>query len=136
MALYQYFQALEKSSCKLPNPHGPLSRLVPSSLIVSGNEKVQSVLESKERTQSGWKGQHYSKLFPKLKAIIGRRAAEHGMAATVRLYAIKLPDYWAVGVVNLQLVVGGASTAWWFSKIKSRQFNQGLSAKNLVLLNF
>jgi len=66
MALYQYFQASEKSSCKLPDPHGPLSRLIPSS-IVSAYEKVQSVLESKERTQSGRKGQRYSKLAPKLK---------------------------------------------------------------------
>ena len=134
MALYRYFQTWEKSSCKLANPRGPLSRLVPSSLILSGNEKVQSVLESKECTQSGWKGKCYSKVSPELKAEIGRWAAEHGVAATVRLYAKKLPDCWAMGVVNLQLVVGGASTAWWFSKIKSRQFNQGLSAKNLVPL--
>ena len=61
MALYRYFQASEKSSCKLPDPCGPLSRLVPSSLIESANERVQSVLESKERTQSGRKGQHNSK---------------------------------------------------------------------------
>ena len=32
------------------------------------HEKVQSVLESKERTQSGRKGQRYSKLAPELKA--------------------------------------------------------------------
>ena len=62
---------------------GPLLRLVTSSLIVSANEKVQSVLESKERTQSGRKGR-YSKLSPELKAEIGRRVAEHGVAATVR----------------------------------------------------
>jgi len=90
MALYRYFQASEKSSCKLPDPRGPLSRLVPSSSIVSANEKVQSVLESKERTQSGRKGQRYSELSPELKAGIGRQAAEHGVAATVRLYAKKL----------------------------------------------
>jgi len=74
MALYQYFQASEKCSCKLPVPRGPVSRLVPSSLIVSANKKVQSVLESKEHTQSGRKGQRYSKLFPELKAKIGRQA--------------------------------------------------------------
>ena len=62
------FQASEKSSCKLTDPRGPLSRLIPSSSIVSVYEKVQSVLESKERTQSGRKGQRYSKLAPKLKA--------------------------------------------------------------------
>jgi len=46
------------------------------------------VLESKDRTQSGRKGQRYAKLSPELKAEIGRRAAEHCVAATVRLYAI------------------------------------------------
>jgi len=81
MALNRYFQASEKSSCKLPDPRGPLSRVVP---IVSANEKVQSVLESKDGTQSGRKGQRYAKLSPELKAEIGRRAAEH---ATVKLYA-------------------------------------------------
>jgi len=75
---------------------------------LSANKKVQSVLESKE---SGRKG-HYSKLSPKLKVEIGRRAAEHVVAATVRLYAKTLPNCWAMGVVNLKLEVDGASTAW------------------------
>ena len=35
------------------DPRGPLSRLIPSSSIVSVYEKVQSVLENKERAQSG-----------------------------------------------------------------------------------
>ena len=48
------------------------------------------MLESKERTQSGRKGQRYSKLSPELKAGMGRQAAEHGVAATVRLHAKKL----------------------------------------------
>ena len=48
------------------------------------------MLESKERSQSGRKGQRYSKLFPELKAEIGRQAAERGVAATVRLYAKRL----------------------------------------------
>ena len=51
---------------------------------------MQSVLESKECTQIGQKGQRYSKFSPELKAEIGRQAAEHGMAAIVRLYAKKL----------------------------------------------
>ena len=92
MAPYRYFQALEKSSFKLPDPRGPLSRLVPLSSIISANKKVQSVLESKDRTQSGRKGQHYPKLSPELKAEIDRRAAEHGVAATVRLYATIVGD--------------------------------------------
>ena len=86
MALNRYFQASEKSGCKLPDPGSLLSRLVPLSPIMSVNEKVQNVLESKDRTQSGRKGQRCAKLSPELKAEIGRRAAEH--AATVMLYAI------------------------------------------------
>jgi len=56
-------------------------------------------LESKERTQSGRKGQRYSKLSPELKAEIGRQAAEHGVAAaTVSLYAkILLGDGYRCG---------------------------------------
>jgi len=36
--------------------------------------RVQSVLESKECTQSGWKGQRYSKFSSKLKAEISSRS--------------------------------------------------------------
>ena len=90
MALYRYFQALEKSSCKLPDPRGPLSRLVPSSSIVSANEKVQSVLESKKRTQSARKGQRYSKLSPDWSLKSAGRQQSTGEAATVRLYAKRL----------------------------------------------
>ena len=64
---------------------------MPSSSIVSANKKVQSVLESKDRTLSGRKGR-YAKLSPELKAEISRRAAEHGVAATARLYARLLGD--------------------------------------------
>ena len=60
--------------CKLPDPRGPLSRLVPSSSIVSANEKVQSVLDSKDRTQSGRKGQRYAKLSPELQEGRNRQA--------------------------------------------------------------
>jgi len=58
------------------------------------------------------KGQRYSKLSPKLKTEFSRQAAEHGVATTVRLYAKKLPNCWAMGVVNLKLEVGGVSTVW------------------------
>ena len=116
MAPYRYFQASEKSSCKLPDPRGPLSRLVPSSSIISANECV-----GKQGAHSEWKGQCYSKLSPKVKAEIGRQAAEHGVAATVRLHAKKLPNCWAIGVVNLKLEVGGASKVWRSSKIKLRK---------------
>ena len=67
----------------------------------------------------GKKGQHYSKLSPKMKAEIGRQAAKQDVAATVRLYAKKLPNCWAMGMANLQFEVGRASMAWRSAKIKS-----------------
>ena len=130
MALYRYFQASEKSSCKLPNPRGPLSRLIPSSSIVSAYEKVQSVLERSALTV-GERDNATPSSLPNWRPKIGRRAAEHVVDATVRLYAKRLPDCWAMGVVTLK--VGGASAAWRSSKIKSRK---GLSAKIFVRENF
>ena len=66
-----------------------LSRLVPSSSIASANEKVEDLWKNEERTV-GRKGTRYLKIS---KAEIGRRAAEHSVAATVRFYAQKLPDH-------------------------------------------
>jgi len=99
--------------------------------IISANEKVQSVLESKERIQSGRKGQRYTKGSPELKAEIGRQAAEHSVAATVRLYAKMFPDCWAMGVVRSRRSKYGM-----LAILKLRKVKSGLSAKILVLENF
>jgi len=115
MALYRYFQASEKSSCKLSDPRGPLSRLVPSSSIASANEKVQSVLESKGCTWRGRKGQRYSKRTEGRNRQAGSRARRGCYSQVIRY------DCWAMGVVKLQLEVGRESTAWRSSKIKSRK---------------
>ena len=48
---YRYFQASEKSSCKLPNPCGPLSRLIPSSSIVSARESAECVGKQEEHSE-------------------------------------------------------------------------------------
>jgi len=123
MALNRYFQASEKSSCKLPNPRGPLSRLVPSSSsIVSANEKVQCV--GKQGSHSEWaKG-------TTLRQALSRTEGRNRQAGSrAHCYNQGIRDCWAMGVVNLNLEVGGASTGWRSSKIKSRKFSQGLSAK-------
>ena len=118
MALDRYFQAWGKSSCKLPDPRGPLSRLVPSSSIESANEGVQSW---KAKNTLGV-GERDNATPSELKAEIGRRAAEHGVAATCsQVLRYDCETSWAMGVVNLQLEVGGASTAWRSSKIKLRK---------------
>ena len=86
MALYRYFKASEKSSCKLPDPRGPLSRLIPSSSIVSARESAESVGQQGEHSEKGGKGQRYSKLTPELKAKYQQAGStEHVVAEVTQL---------------------------------------------------
>ena len=89
MALNRYFQASEKSGCKLPDPRGPLSRLV-TFVVDCVCQRESAECAGKQAPHSEWaKGTTLRQaLSPELKAEIGRRAIEHGVAATVRLYAI------------------------------------------------
>lgn len=92
MALYRYFKS--SADTVLPDPLGPLSKTVPSTAIVSANEEVRQVLNAQQATQPGTtkviRG-HYSKFTAKQKAKIGKRAAEHGVAATVRYFDKTFP---------------------------------------------
>ena len=85
MALYLYFNKKEN----LPNPNGPLVQAVPSSSIEAANTNVRSVIESDPPRQK--RGQ-YGKYTPEQKAMIGKRAAEHGMVAAVRYYIKQFPN--------------------------------------------
>ena len=54
-----------------------------------------------------------------------------------RCYSHVIRNCWAMGVVNINLEVGGASTVWRDPrKLNREKFSQGLSAKILVLENF
>ena len=75
MALFRYFKG-EKSNW--PDPHGPLARSVPSTLIAAANSEVSTA------TDSDGKRGHYEKYTPQQKAMIGKTAAEHGVVATIR----------------------------------------------------
>ena len=66
--------------------------MVPSSSIALANEKVKDLWKNEECT-AGRKGTQYLKISQELKAEIGRLAAKHGVAATVRFYVQKLPDH-------------------------------------------
>lgn len=79
MALYQYFKA--NSDAKLPDLWGPLLREVPLTSTASANGKVRRVLQL-QQTKRG----PYMKFTPEQKAEIGKRAAKHGIAATIRYY--------------------------------------------------
>ena len=65
---------------------GPFAKQAPSTSIMSANEEVKDLLaQGTEPTKRGV----YAKFTSALKAEIGKRAAEHDMAATVQ-YAIDM----------------------------------------------
>ena len=78
MALFRYFK---KEKDNLPDSHGPLAQSVPStevrSFIVSHNSKKRG---------------HYEKYTPEQKAMIGKRAAEHGVVAAIWYYIKDFPN--------------------------------------------
>ena len=90
MSLLKYF----KRESILPHPNGPLSQSVPSSSIAAANKAVESILSPGsviEDTKPGT--QHpdrtrgsYEQFTAEEKARIGKRAAEHGVASTVRYF--------------------------------------------------
>ena len=80
MALYRYFKASQDT--KLPDPRGPLSKEVPSTAIAAANNEVKHVVELQRGKTRGT----YTKFTPEQKAEVGKRAAEHGVAATVCYY--------------------------------------------------
>ena len=95
MSLLQYYKIKKPV---LPNPNGPLARVVPSSSIVAANEVVKNVIsEATAGTSEGLKGSlkergPYVQFTPEEKARIGKRAAEYGVASTVRHFKRTFSD--------------------------------------------
>ena len=85
MALCRYFK--RHSDDKLPDPRGLLSIKIPSTSIASANVEVKRVV-SQEPVSRG----PYTKFTAEQRAVIGKRAAEHGVAATIRFYAKEFPN--------------------------------------------
>ena len=79
MSIMKYF----KRSSDLPDPEGPLSKELDSYTIRLVNEKVKPKIE---KSQCGERGP-YVKLTPSQKALIGKRAAEHGVTDTVHHFS-------------------------------------------------
>ena len=71
---------------QLPDPRGPLCTTVPSSAIKAANEQVAEVL-----TAPATRGPYF-KLTPAQRLQVGKRAAEHGIAASIRYFEKKYPD--------------------------------------------
>ena len=96
MSILKYFHRIEwkdqerdqadNGEIKLPDPDGNLSKVIPSKAIRAANETIQQILEPKEV-----KKVHYVFLTPAQRFAVGKRAAEHGVTATLRYYAKRFP---------------------------------------------
>ena len=88
MALLKYFKRETSENNGLPDPSGPLTKSVPSTSIAAANLNVRSIIESQNRQKRG----NYGKFTPEQKAMIGKRAAEHGVVAAVWYYIKQFPN--------------------------------------------
>ena len=92
MPLFQYFKKVDGNypGTELPDPQQALSKEVPSSSISAANTEIAAVLQPSAAGTKAVRGT-YLKISAEKKAEIGQHAAEHGVLATVRYYATKLP---------------------------------------------
>ena len=79
MSILKYF----KRGSDLPDPEGPLSKKLDSYTIRLVNEKVKPEIKKSQRGERG----PYVKLTPSQKALVKKRAAEHGVTATIRHFS-------------------------------------------------
>ena len=89
MSILKYMRPVKRKQ-DLPDPSGPLSELIPLTAIASANAKVLEALEEGEEVKKKPRGP-YSSLTPAQKYEIGKRAAEHGVTASIRFYKNKYP---------------------------------------------
>ena len=79
MSLLKYFKL--KLDSVLPNPNGYLSKVIPSSSIIAANEAVKHAVSQTTKTRGP-----YVQFTAEEKARMGKRAAECGIASTVRYF--------------------------------------------------
>ena len=86
MSILKYFHPV-KQKPDLPDPNGPLSQSLPSTAIAAANVKVTDALNEAEVKKSASRTRGtYSFLTSAQKYEVGKRAAEHGVTATIRYY--------------------------------------------------
>ena len=83
VGILRYFK--KSAASDLPDPHGPLSKELQPQTIRAVNEKIKPDLEKTSRGERG----PYLKLTPSQRALIGKRAAENGVTATIRRFSGK-----------------------------------------------
>ena len=91
--LFKYFKRTDdKARSILPDPQESLSSIVPSSRIEAVNTMVKPVIEEQIDGNCSSRGK-YEIFSPDEKAKIGKRAAEHGVLATIRHFSKICPDH-------------------------------------------
>ena len=101
MSTLKYFKLVLKTSDdllkELPDPNGTLSKIVPPSAIKLANDEVSKAVEGVPgMTTAKPHGTHsrpnkYLILTPAQWFEVGKRAAEHGVTASLRYFARKYP---------------------------------------------
>ena len=93
--ILKYFHVVKKESSSTPNgetnlpdPSGPLSKVIPSSTIAKVNEKVSSVIEKPAAASRG----PYFHVTAAQRYQIGKRAAEFGVTNALQYYAKNFPS--------------------------------------------
>ena len=89
MSLFKYFK---KGNASLLDPTGPLACSVPSSSIASANKEVDRILIADGPSNTKKPRGEYAKFTPEQKAMIGKRASEHGVVAAVRHFKKDYPN--------------------------------------------
>ena len=82
MSILNYFRPVKQKQ-DLPDHSDPLSELIPSTAITSANVKVLAALEDGEEMKKKVSQGPYLSLTPAQKYEIGKRAAEHGVTASI-----------------------------------------------------
>jgi len=90
MSILKYVRPLKQKS-DLPDPVGPLSEKVPSSAISAASKKFIKALDDAQESKKRSRGPYLS-LTPAQKYEVGKRAAEHGVTASMHYFAKKYPD--------------------------------------------
>ena len=134
MAMFQYFKRVDGqyTGSKLPDPQGAFAQEVPFVLYLRQNTEV-ALLQQAGGAKVSTRGT-YLKMSSEKKAEI---AAEHGVLATVRYYASRLPEPLKESSVRTVDVTPFTMWAWhvWgseFAKLFQRNFQKQQFAKILT----
>ena len=88
MSILNYFKRVPERDERLPEPNGSLSKSVPTNAIKLANAEV---LKLKDKAPRDYRTGPYLMLTPAQRYEVGKRAAEHGVTASIRYFAKKYP---------------------------------------------